>query len=47
MKKTSNAIRFETRVPLRDVMRPNPTLISYGATVADAAAAMCFDDVGS
>jgi len=47
MKKTTNAIRFETRVPLKDVMRPNPTLISYGATVADAAAAMCFDDVGS
>jgi len=47
MKKTSNAIRFETRVPLKDVMRPNPTSISYGATVAEAAAAMCFDDVGS
>ena len=24
MKKTSNAIRFETRIPLKDVMRQNP-----------------------
>jgi len=47
MKKTSNAIRFETRIPLKDVMRQNPTAIHAGATIADAAAAMCFDDVGS
>jgi hypothetical protein len=27
MKKTSNAIRFETHVPLREVMKSNPTMI--------------------
>jgi signal-transduction protein with cAMP-binding, CBS, and nucleotidyltransferase domain len=47
MKKTSNAIRFETRVPLKEVMRHHPTTIGSGATVAQAAAAMCHDDVGS
>ncbi|MFA4877902.1 MAG: CBS domain-containing protein [Methanoregula sp.] len=47
MKKTSNAIRFETRVPLKEIMRHDPTTISSGATVAKAAAAMCHDDVGS
>ena len=47
MKQTSNAIRFETRVPLKEVMRHNPTTISSGATVAKAAASMCHDDVGS
>nr|WP_320161988.1 CBS domain-containing protein [uncultured Methanoregula sp.] len=47
MKKTSNAIRFETRVSLKEVMRHDPTTISSGATVAKAAAAMCHDDVGS
>nr|WP_319377349.1 CBS domain-containing protein [uncultured Methanoregula sp.] len=47
MKKTSNAIRFETRVPLKEIMRHDPTTISSGATVEKAAAAMCHDDVGS
>lgn len=47
MKKTNNGIRFETRVPLKEVMRRNPTTISNGATVAKAAATMCHDDVGS
>jgi signal-transduction protein with cAMP-binding, CBS, and nucleotidyltransferase domain len=47
MKKTDNGIRFETRVPLSEVMRPDPTTIGTGATVAQAAAAMCHDDVGS
>ena len=47
MKQTSNAIRFETRVPLKEIMRHNPTTISSGATVAKAAASMCHDDVGS
>jgi len=47
MKKTDTQIRFETRVPLSEVMRPNPTTIDNGVTVAQAAAAMCHDDVGS
>ncbi len=40
MKKTSNEIRFETQVPLREVMT-NPTSIGIEATVAEAAKAMC------
>ena len=47
MKNTPNEIRFETRVPLSEVMQSNPTTISSSATVAKAAAAMCHDDVGS
>ena len=47
MKKTSNAIRFETRVPLRDVMKRKLTTIGIEATVAKAAKAMCHDEVGS
>jgi len=47
MKKTNNGIRFETRVPLNEVMQRNPTTIGSGATVAKAAATMCHDDVGS
>jgi signal-transduction protein with cAMP-binding, CBS, and nucleotidyltransferase domain len=47
MKKTSNAISFETRVPLKEIMHHNPTTINWGATVASAAARMCHDDVGS
>ncbi len=47
MKKTDTQIRFETRVPLSEVMRPNPTTIGTGATVDKAATAMCHDDVGS
>jgi signal-transduction protein with cAMP-binding, CBS, and nucleotidyltransferase domain len=47
MKKTSNAIRFETRVPLGDVMRRDPTMIGIDANVAQAAKAMCHDEVGS
>ncbi|HVN74169.1 MAG TPA: CBS domain-containing protein [Methanoregula sp.] len=46
MKKTS-AIRFETRVPLSEVMRSNPTMIEAGASVAKAARAMCSEEVGS
>ena len=41
MKKTSNAIRFETHVPLREVMKRNLTMIGTDATVASAAQAMC------
>ena len=47
MKKTSNAIRFETRVPLREVMNRRLTTIGIDATVAKAAKAMCHDEVGS
>jgi signal-transduction protein with cAMP-binding, CBS, and nucleotidyltransferase domain len=47
LKKTTNEIRFETRVPLNEVMQSNPTTIASNATVAKAAAAMCRDDVGS
>jgi len=47
MKKTSNAIRFETRVPLRDVMKRKLTTLGIEATVAKAAKAMCHDEVGS
>jgi signal-transduction protein with cAMP-binding, CBS, and nucleotidyltransferase domain len=47
MKKTTNAIRFETRVPLREVMNRRLTTIGIGATVANAAKAMCTDQVGS
>ncbi|MFA5267255.1 MAG: CBS domain-containing protein [Methanoregula sp.] len=47
MKKTSNAIRFETRVPLREVMNRRLTTIDIDATVAKAAKAMCHDEVGS
>ena len=46
MKKTSNEIRFETQVPLREVMT-NPTSIGIEATVAEAAKAMCRAEVGS
>jgi signal-transduction protein with cAMP-binding, CBS, and nucleotidyltransferase domain len=47
MKKTSNAIRFETRVPLREVMKTNPVMIDIEATAAKAAKTMCHEEVGS
>src|SRR5512139_555059 len=47
MKKTSNAIRFETRVPLREVMNRRLTTIGLEATVAKAAKTMCQEEVGS
>jgi signal-transduction protein with cAMP-binding, CBS, and nucleotidyltransferase domain len=47
MKKTSNDIRFETRVSLKEVMKRNPTMISIEATVAKAAKVMCQEEVGS
>jgi signal-transduction protein with cAMP-binding, CBS, and nucleotidyltransferase domain len=47
MKKTSNAIRFETKVPLREVMNHDPTSLDVGATVAKAAKTMCKEGVGS
>jgi signal-transduction protein with cAMP-binding, CBS, and nucleotidyltransferase domain len=47
MKKTTNAIRFETRVPIREVMKRKLTTTGIEATVAKAAKAMCHDEVGS
>ena len=47
MKKTSDAIRFETRVPIGEVMKRNPTMIGIEATVAKAAKVMCQEGVGS
>jgi signal-transduction protein with cAMP-binding, CBS, and nucleotidyltransferase domain len=47
MKKTSNSIRVETRVPIGEVMKRNPTMIGIRATVAKAAKAMCQEEVGS
>jgi signal-transduction protein with cAMP-binding, CBS, and nucleotidyltransferase domain len=47
MKKTTNAIRVETRVPLREVMQKNPLMIGIEATAAKAARAMCTEEVGS
>jgi CBS domain-containing protein len=47
MKKTSNAIRFETQIPLREVMKTNPTMLGIEATVAKAAKTMCREEVGS
>lgn len=47
MKNSSDQIRFETRVPLKEVMRSNPTTIQIDEAVARAAIAMCRDEVGS
>jgi signal-transduction protein with cAMP-binding, CBS, and nucleotidyltransferase domain len=47
MKNTNNAIRFETRVPLREVMQKHPIMISIEATAAKAAKTMCSEEVGS
>ncbi|RQD81687.1 MAG: CBS domain-containing protein [Methanocalculus sp. MSAO_Arc1] len=38
---------FETRIPVREVMKLHPTTIDAYATTADAARAMCRDEVGS
>ena len=40
-------MQFETQIPLRDVMKNNPTMIDIEANVAKAAKAMCVDEVGS
>ncbi|MEI7857017.1 MAG: CBS domain-containing protein [Methanomicrobiales archaeon] len=47
MKKTTSAIRFETHVPIGEVMTRNPAMIGIDATVAQAAKAMCQEGVGS
>ena len=36
MKKTTNGMRFETQIPLREVMKNNPTMIGVEANVAMA-----------
>jgi len=43
----NDTIRFETRVPIREVMQTHPTTIDAGETVARAAQNMCRDGVGS
>jgi predicted transcriptional regulator len=47
MANARDTIYVETRVPLKEVMRGNPTTIEAEATVAKAAARMCRDEVGS
>ncbi|MCX6694060.1 MAG: CBS domain-containing protein [Methanomicrobiales archaeon] len=47
MRKTADSIHFETSVPLKEVMQPDPTTIGYSESVAKAAMAMCRDEVGS
>jgi signal-transduction protein with cAMP-binding, CBS, and nucleotidyltransferase domain len=47
MKKSSDAIQFETHVPIGEVMKRNPAMIGIDATVAMAAKAMCKEGVGS
>ncbi|MGI5937520.1 MULTISPECIES: cyclic nucleotide-binding/CBS domain-containing protein [Methanoculleus] len=47
MMNNSDTIHFETRVPVREVMRSHPTTIDVGETVARAAQSMCRDEVGS
>ena len=47
MKKTSNAIQFETQIPLREVMKTNPVMIDIEATAAKVAKTMCEEEVGS
>ncbi|HOV68004.1 MAG TPA: CBS domain-containing protein [Methanoregulaceae archaeon] len=44
---SSDTMHLETRVPLKEMMSSNPTTLDYNATVAEAARAMCRDDVGS
>lgn len=46
MMNNSDTIHFETRVPVREVMRSHPTTIDVGETVARAAQSMCRDEVG-
>jgi signal-transduction protein with cAMP-binding, CBS, and nucleotidyltransferase domain len=42
-----NAMRFETRIPIREVMKFKPATISVDTTVALAAQKMCQEEVGS
>jgi signal-transduction protein with cAMP-binding, CBS, and nucleotidyltransferase domain len=45
--KQSDNMDFETRVPVREVMKLHPTAVNADATTAEAARAMCRDEVGS
>ncbi len=45
--KQSDNMDFETRIPVREVMKLHPTTIDAHATTAEAAQAMCCDKVGS
>lgn len=47
MMNNNDTIRFETRIPVREVMQSQPTTIDAGETVARAAQTMCRDGVGS
>lgn len=47
MSGTRETMYVETRIPLKEVMRVNPTTVEAEATVAKAAAHMCRDEVGS
>ena len=47
MMNNSDTIRFETRIPVREVMQSHPITIDVGETVARAAQAMCRNEVGS
>jgi signal-transduction protein with cAMP-binding, CBS, and nucleotidyltransferase domain len=47
LKNSPDTIRFDTRVPVMEVMRRNPTTIGFEESVARAAMAMCRDEVGS
>ena len=42
-----NAMRFETRVPIKEVMKFRPATIPVDTTVASAAQKMCQEEVGS
>jgi signal-transduction protein with cAMP-binding, CBS, and nucleotidyltransferase domain len=47
VKNKKPSLQFETRVLIRDVMRTQPATIGSEATVAEAAAKMCQEEVGS
>jgi signal-transduction protein with cAMP-binding, CBS, and nucleotidyltransferase domain len=47
LKNEKDQIHFETRIPINEIMQSNPTTIGYESTVAEAAASMCRDEVGS
>jgi len=41
---SKETIKLETKVPVREIMRRNPKVVDYRATVADAARLMCRKD---
>jgi CBS domain-containing protein len=44
---THDSLRLDTRILVRDIMQTNATTIHSSASVAEAAKAMCRDEVGS